>query len=136
MNRHLAAQFFFDYSPHEKNNEVETQRRWEPLKWCRATNPNRKFIIEKKKIQIWSPTWDETLSYWQIALPVSRWRSISGISVLCRRPKCLLLKYPHIQHKYLPGMSLLRHYSFLLPIGFSHSSNYTCFTLPLHILCI
>jgi hypothetical protein len=49
MNGLFAAQFFFDYSPHEKNHEVETQRRWGPLKCCRATNPNRKFIIEEKK---------------------------------------------------------------------------------------
>lgn len=37
--------FFYYYSPHEKNHEMETQRLWGPLKWCTATNPNWKFII-------------------------------------------------------------------------------------------
>ena len=102
-------------------------------------------LSKKKTPQTWSPKRDETLSYRQIALPMSRWRSIPGITVLCRRPRYLLLNYlrhkkvhPHIQLKYLPGTSLLRHYCFLLPIdvGFSQSNNHTCFSLPLHILCI
>ena len=48
MNRLLKARLFFDYSPREKNYEVETQRLWGPLKWCTATSPNRKFIMGKK----------------------------------------------------------------------------------------
>ena len=81
MNRLLKARLFFDYSPREKNYEVETQRLWGPLKWCTATSPNRKFIIGKKKPQTWSPNLDETLSYRQIALPVSMW--LQSLASLC-----------------------------------------------------
>jgi hypothetical protein len=72
MNRLLEARFFFTIR-HVKKKIM----RWRPRDFGSHSNGARRPIqignsySKKTKPQPWSPKWDETLSYRQIALPVS-----------------------------------------------------------------